>query len=271
MPLGGTLGNLLLRGLLAGLIAGLLAGAVAYTLGEPHVEAAIALEESTPSDTAGHGHDDATSAHSHSDTDEPLVSRDEQRAGLILATALGGLAVGALFGVAAHFLRRFATMPGARFALALAGAGWLAVEAVPFFTYPANPPAVGDPETIDERTLLWLAALTLGLVAVAAAGCVAKALAAHRYWSLRLTAATAAFLAIVEIGYLVMPNVDEVGDDFPATLLWQFRVSSLATQATLWLALGLTFAFLTERAQRIPHRYTGSPRRTAPAPRVTRP
>ena len=55
---------------------------------------------------------------------------------------------------------------------------------------------------------------------------------------------------VVTIGYLVLPTVNEVGDDFPAVLLWQFRLSSLATQATLWLALGLAFAFLTERATR---------------------
>ena len=58
----------------------------------------------------------------------------------------------------------------------------------------------------------------------------------------------AAFLVIVAIGYVSLPGINEVGEDFPATLLWEFRLSSLATQATLWLVLGLAFAFLTERA-----------------------
>jgi predicted cobalt transporter CbtA len=128
--------------------------------------------------------------------------------------------------------------------------GWLAIEAVPFFKYPANPPAVGDPETITQRTWLWLAAVVLGLLAVVASVFAAKAVAAQEFLSVRIAAPVLAFLAVVTIGYLVLPTVNEVGDDFPAVLLWQFRLSSLATQATLWLVLGLAFAFLTERATR---------------------
>src|SRR5690606_20417940 len=45
VPLTGSLKTLLLRGLLAGLIAGLLAATVGHFVGEPHVDAAIALEE----------------------------------------------------------------------------------------------------------------------------------------------------------------------------------------------------------------------------------
>ncbi|CAM3059201.1 CbtA family protein [Prescottella defluvii] len=253
MPLTGSLKSLVLRGLFAGLIAGLLTGAVAFALGEPHVAAAIEIEESAGAGadaTAAHDDGEPAAPHSHSDSDEPLVSRDGQRAGLILATSLAGVAFGAIFGVAAHYARRFTAMSGPLLALGLAGAGWLAVEAVPFFKYPANPPAVGDPDTMNERTLLWVAALALGLAAVGAAVYVAKKLASQRYWTLRTAAAIVTFLAIVTVGYLVLPTVNEVAEDFPATLLWQFRISSLATQATLWLSLGVAFAYLTERAQR---------------------
>lgn len=247
MPLTGALRSLVLRGILAGLIAGILTGAVAFALGEPHVAAAIEIEESAAA--SAHSHDGAASGHAHADGADPLVSRDGQRGGLLLATTLAGAAIGAIFGVAAHYVRRFTSLPGPRLALGLAGAGWLAVEAVPFFKYPANPPAVGDPDTIDQRTLLWLAALVLGVAAVAAAAYVAKALAAQHYWTVRAIGSIVTFLTLVTSGYLLLPTVNEVGDDFPATLLWQFRVASMATQATLWLCLGLAFAFLTERAQ----------------------
>lgn len=251
MPLAGTLKNLLLRGVLAGLIAGLVAGGVAFALGEAHIEAAIAIEESAQSPTAHDGDEQLGAAHSHSGPEStPLVDRGGQRAGLILATTLAGIALGAVFAVAAHYLRRFTALSGPVLALALAGTGWLAVEAVPFFKYPANPPAVGDPDTLNERTLLWLAALALGIAAVAVSFLVAKATATQSLWSVRVTSSIAAFLAVVAVGYLLLPSVDEVGSDFPATLLWQFRISSLATQACLWLTLGLVFAVLTERADR---------------------
>lgn len=246
----GTLKDLLIRGLLAGLIAGLLAGGVAFALGEPRVDAAIAIEEAG---AAAEAHDHATeapAAHSHGEEGEdPLVSRDGQKGGLFLATALAGLALGAIFAAAANYARRFSSLSGPTLAITLATAGWLAIEAVPFFKYPANPPAVGDPDTINKRTLLWLAAVVLGLVAVAVAAYVSK-LVREQLFTVKLIAPLGAFLAIVILGYVLMPGINEVGPDFPATLLWEFRLSSLATQATLWISLGLAFAFLTERASR---------------------
>ncbi|WP_027500514.1 CbtA family protein [Rhodococcus sp. UNC363MFTsu5.1] len=259
MPLTGTFTNLLIRGLLAGLVAGLLAGAVAFVIGEPHINAAIAIEEAASAPAEEHTHDAATTdehphdsggaaEEGHSHGDDALVSRDGQRAGLFLATSLAGLALGAIFAAVAHYARRVTALSGPVLALALAGLGWLAIEAVPFFKYPANPPAVGDPDTINQRTWLWLASVVLGLFAVAVAAYVARLVASTGYLSVQVAAPLLAFLAIVAIGYVVLPGINEVGDDFPATLLWEFRISSLAIQATLWLALGLGFAFLTERA-----------------------
>lgn len=258
-----SLETLLLRGLLAGLIAGLLGGVVAFTLGEPHVQAAIEIEESSAAlaepdhhagetETAPHDHDATATEESegHSHGDDALVSRAGQRFGLFLATTLAGLALGAIFAVVVHYARRFTTMAGPLLAIVVAGCGWLAIEAVPFFKYPANPPAVGDPDTINERTLLWLASVILGLVAIAAAVYVGRVLRSQELVSARLIGQIAAFLVVVAVGYIALPGIDEVGEDFPATLLWQFRISSLATQAALWLALGLVFAFLTERAGR---------------------
>lgn len=249
-PLQGTYVTLLLRGLLAGLIAGVIAGGVAFVLGEPHVDAAIALEEAAAAaePAADHAAVSAEPAgHSHGG-EEALVSRMGQRYGLVLATGLMGLAMGAVFATVAHYARRHVTAPAATFTLGLAGVCWLAVAAVPFLKYPANPPAVGDPETIGQRTWLWLAVVVLGIAAVLAAKAAHTAAAAAPP-SLRAAAPVGAFLAVVAVGYLALPSVNEVGADFPATLLWDFRVASFATTATLWLALGLVFAYLTERDQ----------------------
>ncbi|WP_257953360.1 CbtA family protein [Nocardioides sp. B-3] len=82
----------LVRGLLAGLIAGLAAFLVANVVGEPHVESAIALEESA----APAAHDDGHS-HSHdesdSDSEEAVfeVSRANQSTWGLLT---GSLAIG---------------------------------------------------------------------------------------------------------------------------------------------------------------------------------
>ncbi|MGW5387766.1 CbtA family protein [Nocardia sp. NPDC003963] len=253
MPLSGSFGALLLRGLLAGLIAGLLAGVVGNFVGEPKVDAAIAIEEAAaPADEhshdsgAGQAHDEGT-GHSHGD--DAVVSRPWQKFGQFLADALAGMAFGAIVATAAHYARRFTSLPGQRLVLGLGLAGWVALVAVPFFKYPANPPAVGDPETIDDRTLLWLAAVVLGLVAVSVGGFLWKALRAQPE-SVRLIAAVAGFVLVTTVGYVLLPGVNEVGSDFPASLLWEFRTASLAVSTTLWLSIGLAFAALTEWSTR---------------------
>ncbi|MFI7059722.1 CbtA family protein [Kribbella sp. NPDC050124] len=232
-----TFGSLLVRGLIVGLFAGLLAGAFAYTMGEPHIDAAIAIEEAAGAHT--HDHDDGTAQEAE---EEPLVSRDGQRAGLFLATTLYGVALGGIFAVGYTLLRRkLRTGNDSYAALGLAAAGFVGIVLVPFLKYPPNPPAVGDPETITRRTVTYLLTLVIGLLAVWAG--VAASRWAARYGDLaRLAGGVGAFLVTIVAAYLILPAINEVPGSFPATLLWQFRFASLGTQATLWLLLGFGYA-----------------------------
>lgn len=237
-----TFGSLLVRGLIVGLFAGLLAGAFAYTMGEPHIDAAIAIEEAAGAHTHDHGDGTASAAE-----EEPLVSRDGQRAGLFLATTLYGVALGGIFAVAYTLLRRkLRTGNDSYAALGLAAAGFVGIVLVPFLKYPPNPPAVGDPETITRRTVSYLLTLVIGLLAVWAG--VAASRWAARYGDLaRLAGGVGAFLVTIVAAYLILPAINEVPGSFPATLLWQFRFASLGTQATLWLLLGFGYAAAVDR------------------------
>nr|WP_241384719.1 CbtA family protein [Rhodococcus sp. CH91] len=170
--------------------------------------------------------------------------------GLLAGLVAGLLALGALYASVLHFARRLTDMPGWELGLFGAAGAWLAIEAVPFLKYPANPPAVGDPDTINEPTLLWLASVVLGLVAIVVAVAVAKALATQDLHTVRIAGPAFAFLVVVGLGYLVLPSVDEVGEGFPSTLSWEFRAASFAVQLGLWAALGVVLAYLTERASR---------------------
>ncbi|TQC45432.1 hypothetical protein EEB14_31765 [Rhodococcus sp. WS4] len=249
--LSGSLTQLVIRGLIAGFIAGLLAGGIAYVTGEQHIDAAIAIEESHS--MAADGHDASTSATvNHHEDAEPLVSRDGQRAGLFLATALAGAALGAIYACVLATTGRRSRLSATALITLVGAAGWFAVAAVPFVKYPANPPAVGDPDTITQRTLLWFAMVLLGLLAVAVFAYTHKVISA-RTTSPLAPAAAAALLALgtVVTGYAFAPVIDEVPTDFPASLLWQFRMSSAATQLTLWVALAGLFALLTERTSRL--------------------
>ncbi len=246
-----TFGNLLVRGLIVGLFAGLLAGTFAYVMGEPHIDAAIAIEEAGG---AAHTHGEEPAAQAPAaEEEEPLVSRNGQRFGLFLATSLYGVALGGIFAVGFALLRgRLRTPSDSYAALGLAAAGFVGIVLVPFLKYPPNPPAVGDPETITKRTITYLLTLVIGLLAVWAG--VAASRWAQRFgdapW-IRLAGGGLAFVATIVAAYLILPAINEVPGSFPATLLWQFRFASLGTQAVLWTLLGFGYAALVDRNSKV--------------------
>jgi hypothetical protein len=230
------------RGMAAGLLAGLLAGAFAFIFGEPLVAKAIEIEEAASALASASPVPVAHIA-------DWVVDRDEQRVGLFLATALYGIAVGGLFALAFAVLRgRGAERGDWQLATRLAGTLFVAIVLVPFVKYPPNPPGVGDPATIGARTEYYLILLGGSLLAlVAAARVVWSVRAVARPW-MRPLAGAGTFVALTGGLALALPAVNEVPAQFPASLLWEFRLSSLGTQAVLWTALGLGFGIMLERA-----------------------
>ena len=133
----------------------------------------------------------------------------------------------------------------------LAGTGFIAIYLVPNLKYPANPPSVGDPETIGTRTALYFVMIAISLAADGRSG---GAEAFRRM----LTALTASGTPTLwwrrtiyrdrRVAALLLPAVNEVPDEFPAVVLWKFRVASLGAQFIMWATLGLLFGALTQRA-----------------------
>lgn len=228
-----TVRSLLVRGMLAGLAAGLLALVVAYLMGEQHVDAAIAFEE----------------AHAHEHGGGELVSRAVQStAGLATGVLVYGVSIGGFGALAFCFaLGRIGRSGPRATAALLSGAALLAVYVVPFLKYPANPPSVGDPGTIGERTALYFLMMALSVLLAVAAVIVGRRLAPRLGAWYATVAAAAGFVVAVGLAYAFLPAVDEVPADFPATLLWQFRLSALAIQFALWTSFGLLFGHLAER------------------------
>lgn len=237
---------LLVRGLAAGLAAGVLAAGFGFAVGEPKVERAIRVE------AAGH--------HGMTPAAAPVVSRGGQRAGLLLAGALYGLAIGGLFALAFAALRgRTGPRGDWSTALWLAGLLFVAVALVPALKYPPNPPGVGNPDTISSRTELYLTMVAIALLAMLAAWRVARQLSSRTPpWTRQLSAA-ALFTATVTLAYAVLPGIHEVPRGYPADLLWSFRLSSLGVQLVLWATLGALFGIACERAQLRPRRNRREP------------
>ena len=57
----------------------------------------------------------------------------------------------------------------------------------------------------------------------------------------------AAFIGIIVITQLLLPDINEVPDQFPAVVLWRFRIVSLGIQVILWSTFGLLFGAVAER------------------------
>ncbi|GAA3880813.1 CbtA family protein [Streptomyces lacrimifluminis] len=230
-----TVRNLLVRGMLAGLVAGALVWVVAYLLAEPLVDEAIAFEETQE-------------AHGHAEQD--LVSRALQSTvGLGTGVLVYGVAFGGIAALAYCFaLGRIGRFGPRATALLLAGAGLLAVYVVPFLKYPANPPAVGDPDTLNQRTALFFLMVALSVLLAVGAVILGKRLAPRLgNWNATL-AAIASFVLVVGLAYAFLPSfTNEVPEGFSASLLWRYRVATLAIQATMWTAFGLVFGLLAER------------------------
>ncbi|MFD5556183.1 CbtA family protein [Streptomyces sp. NPDC127068] len=242
-----TVRRLLVRGMLAGLAAGVLALLVAYFLGEPQVDSAIAYEDAQ---SAGAGHDHGAAGHDHGAAEEePLVSRDLQAtAGLATGILVYGVAFGGLAALAyCYALGRIGRFTPRATALLLAVAGLVAVYVVPFLKYPANPPAVGADDSVGRRTTLYLLMLVLSVLLTVGAVILGQRLA-PRLGNWNATVAAGAFLVlVVGLAFAFLPSVNEMPEDFPATVVWKFRVAALAVQATLWTAFGLLFGELAER------------------------
>lgn len=245
VPLGRTIGH----GALAGALAGGAGSAAMYWLVEPSIRAAIAIEE------AGSASEAHATGHTHAA--EELVTRSEQVSFGLVTVVLVGVLIGIAFALAHRFLR--ARLPGsgspAGSVMALAGLGFVSFTLAPAIVVPANPPAVGDPATVDLRTLTYVGAIASAVVVTALIVAVARA----RKLAPGSRAVAAAIVGVVGTAVLLwaLPDVaDPVPPDVPADLIWHFRVAALAQIGVMWLVLGAAFAHLTSahaRPARAPH------------------
>jgi hypothetical protein len=230
--------NVFVRGAVSGAVAGLLTSVAAYFFLEPTLTAAIALEG--PSDGEG------------------PVSRETQKLlGMPLGFLFAGLALGLLFAVAYRVLPSRAE-PWQR-SLGLAAGGFAALALIPQLRYPANPPGVGDPETIAGRTSGYLLAVALGVLVVSGSYAAARALRARGVSvPVRQSAVAVGAVLAVAVGFALLPdNTDPVGA--PAALVWQFRIRSIGLLVLLYASLGAVFAALTLRT-RVPASPAGADR-----------
>jgi predicted cobalt transporter CbtA len=220
--------------LISGFAAGIIHGLVNVAVVEPYLDTAIGIEnqrlfsEGKAQDTPQFREDFST-------------YRLWQKEGSVVSGGILGLATGALFGVVFAYSR--SDLPGQNNiikALVLAGIMWSTIFFIPFLKYPANPPTVGDPNTIVFRSLTYVA-----FIALSGFGALGFSILYKRMKKMKKLAILG-YVIYISIAFLLMPsNPDPI--TAPKDLVNGFRLTSASTMTLYWIVNGIILGFLWQR------------------------
>jgi hypothetical protein len=226
--------------LVSGFTAGIAHGLINLVIVEPFLDRAIGLENQN---LFGSGEAMDTPEF----WEEFNTYRIWQKQGEVLAGGILGLSIGALFGLVFAYSRHaLPSQNHIKKALVLAGIMWFTIFFIPFLKYPANPPTVGDPETIVLRTMLYVSFVALsGLGALGFSRVYKKIRDPAR--KLVVPLGYAIYISLV---FVLMPeNPDEV--IAPLDLLNGFRIASASTVTIFWILNAIILGTLWQKLQ--PH------------------
>lgn len=223
--------------LLAGCFAGIIHGAANLAIVEPYLDEAIGIENQN-----------LFASGEEKNTPEFWVEysayRDWQKGGQVLAGAILGTSIGALFGIVFAYSRKI--LPGqhnVKKAIILAGVMWFTIYIIPFLKYPANPPTVGDTETVVLRAILYLV-----FIAISGFSVIGFYQLSKKFQGRKKLISVIGYTAFIAIIFVLMPsNPDEI--TAPMELVNGFRMMSVVAVSVFWLALGTLLGLFWQKTQ----------------------
>jgi len=221
--------------LVSGFIAGTIHGAVNLVIVEPYLDEAIGIENQNLFTSGG-----------AEDTPQFWVEynsyRDWQKSGQLLAGGILGMSIGALFGIVFAYSRN--SLPKGhtvKKTFVLAAIMWFTIFLIPFLKYPANPPTVGDADTVVLRQTLYL--LFIAISGFSAVGFFVL------YKKLQNKKKGFAFVGyavfITAVFFMMPPSPDEV--TAPMDLVNGFRTMSVVAVSTFWVAEAIILGALWQK------------------------
>ena len=213
--------------LLSGCFAGTIYGTLNLVIVEPYLDDAINIENQN-----------LFSAGDEIDGPEFWVEyyeyRSWQKGGQVLAGAILGTSIGSLFGIVYALSKK--SLPSRNNigkTLILAGLMWFTLFVIPFLKYPANPPTVGDGETVVLRGILYLALIAIsGFLAIGFYQIFKRLKAKNRILPI------IGYTALISLVFFVMPeNPDEISTSME--LVNGFRIVAFLTGTVFWFTLAL--------------------------------
>lgn len=221
--------------LVSGALAGTVHGMANLAIVEPYLDEAIGIENQN-----------LFASGEEEDTPEFWVEydayRDWQKGGQVLAGTILGTSIGSLFGIVYALSRKVLPKGNAmKKTFVLAAVMWFSTYIIPFLKYPANPPTVGDGETVVLRAILYLSFIAISGFGVVGFYQVYKRLEKNK--KLLAVAGYAAFIGVVFA--LMPPNPDEITASMD--LVNGFRIMSVVAVTIFWIALAFIFGAFWHR------------------------
>lgn len=223
--------------LISGALAGLVHGSSNLVLVEPYLDKAIGIENQK-----------LFASGEEEDTLDFWVEyqgyRDWQKGGQILAGVILGTSIGSLFGIVYALSRK--SLPGnndVKKALILSGIMWTTLFFIPFLKYPANPPTVGEPETVVLRSILYLS-----FIAISGFSSLGFYKLSKKFEGKKKIISLIGYVGFMIFVFIVMPNnPDKISA--PMELVNGFRIMSVLATSTFWISVGLFLGYLWNRFQ----------------------
>jgi predicted cobalt transporter CbtA len=212
--------------------AGFVHGSSNLVLVEPYLDEAINIENQN-----------LFASGEEEDTLEFLVEyegyREWQKGGQLLAGVVLGTSIGALFGIVFALSKN--SLPGnndVKKSLVLAGIMWVTIYFIPFLKYPANPPTVGDAETVVLRGVLYLS-----FIAISGFAAVGFYKLSKIFEGKKKLIGLVGYATLITAVFIAMPdNPDEV--TAPPDLVEGFRIMSVLGVTSFWISIGFVLGLL---------------------------
>ena len=220
--------------LVSGFTAGTIHGAVNLAIVEPYLDEAIEIENQS-----------LIASGQVQDTPQFWVEynsyRDWQKSGQILAGGILGMSIGALFGIVFAYSRN--SLPKGhtvKKTFVLAAIMWLTIFLIPFLKYPANPPTVGEADTVILRQTLYLLFIAISGFSAVGFSRLYKKLENKKY-----LAVVGYAVFITSVFFIMPPSPDEV--TAPMDLVNGFRTMSVMAVTIFWIAEATILGLLWQK------------------------
>ena len=208
-------------------MAGFVHGTVNFAIVEPYLDQAIGIENQS-----------LFASGEAEDTLEFWAEyesyRTWQKSGQVLAGVILGVAMGSLFGIVYALSRN--SLPGktdVTKAMILSLIMWITIYLIPFLKYPANPPTVGDGDTVILRAVLYVSFIAISGISALLFYKISK-----KFQNNKKYLGILGYGIFISVVFFAMPeNPDNI--TAPMNLVTEFRFMSILGVTSFWGSIGI--------------------------------